>query len=53
MHGNTTEDATVATVDEDGIKESRGAKDIFEYEIFERRRIKSAWCTKERDQVLQ
>jgi hypothetical protein len=31
MHGNTTEDATVATVDEDGIKESRGAKDIFEY----------------------
>jgi hypothetical protein len=30
MHGDTTEEATVAIVDEDGGKESGGAKDIFE-----------------------
>jgi hypothetical protein len=30
MHGDTTKEATVATVDEDGGEESGGAKDIFE-----------------------
>jgi hypothetical protein len=32
MHGDTTGEATVATVDADGGEESRGAKDIFEDE---------------------
>jgi hypothetical protein len=32
MHGDTTEEATVATVDADGSEEYGGAKDIFEDE---------------------
>jgi hypothetical protein len=30
MHGDTTEEATVATIDADDGEESGGAKDIFE-----------------------
>jgi hypothetical protein len=57
MHGNTTEEATVPTVDEDGGKESKGARDIFEdvdvMKYLKEREVKATWSTKERDRVLQ
>ena len=57
MHGNTTGEATVATVDADGGEESEGAKDIFEDEdvmlYLKVGEMKATWSSKERDQVLQ
>jgi hypothetical protein len=53
MHGDTTRDATVATVNEDGGKESGGAKDIFEdvdvMKYLKEGEVKTTWSTKERD----
>jgi hypothetical protein len=57
MHGDNTEEATVATVDADGGEDSRGIKDIFEdvdvMKYLKEREVKAMWSTKERDQVLQ
>jgi hypothetical protein len=57
MHGDTTEEATVATVDEDGNEESGGAKDIFEdgdvMKYLKEGEVKATWSTKKRDRVLQ
>jgi hypothetical protein len=57
MHGDTTEEATVATVDEDGGEESGGAKDIFEdvdmMKYLKEGEVKATWSTKKRDRVLQ
>jgi hypothetical protein len=57
MHGDTTEEATMATIDEDGDEESRGAKDIFEdvdvMKYLKEGEVKATWSTKERDWVLQ
>jgi hypothetical protein len=57
MHGDTTEEATVAIVDEDGGEESGGAKDIFEdvdvMKYLKEGEVKATWSTKERDRVLQ
>jgi hypothetical protein len=57
MHGDTTEEATMAIVDEDGGEESRSAKDIFEdvdvMKYLKEREVKATWSTKEKDGVLQ
>jgi hypothetical protein len=57
MHGNTTGEATVVTVDADGGEDSGGAKDIFEDEdvmlYFKARETKATWSSKERIRVLQ
>jgi hypothetical protein len=57
MHGDTTEEATVATVDVDEGEDSRGAKDIFEDEdvmlYLKAGETKATWSSTERDQVLQ
>jgi hypothetical protein len=57
MHGNTTEDATVATEDGDRREESRGAKDIFEdvdvMKYLKEGEVKATWSTKETDRVRQ
>jgi hypothetical protein len=57
MHGDTTGEATVATVDADGGEESEGAKDIFEDEdvmlYLKVRETKATWSSKEKDRVLQ
>jgi hypothetical protein len=57
MHGDTTGEATVATVDADGGEESRGAKDIFDDEdvmlYLKAGETKAIWSCKEKYQVLQ
>jgi hypothetical protein len=57
IHGDTTEKATMATVDADGGEESGGAKDIFEDEdvmlYLKTGKTKANWSSKERDWVLQ
>jgi hypothetical protein len=57
MHGDTTEEAIVATVDEDGGEESGGAKDIFEdvdvMKYLKEGEVRATWSTKERNRVLQ
>jgi hypothetical protein len=57
MHGDTTGEATLATVDADGGKESGGAKSIFDDEdvmlYLKSGKTKATWSSKERDQVLQ
>jgi hypothetical protein len=57
MHGDTTGEATVATIDADGGEESGGAKDIFEDEdvmlYLKAGKTKATWSSKERDRVLQ
>jgi hypothetical protein len=57
MNGDTTEEATVATVDADDGEESGGAKDIFEdvdvMKYLKDGEVKVTWSTKERDRVLQ
>jgi hypothetical protein len=57
MNGDTTEEATVATVDADGGEESEGAKDIFEDEdvmlYLKAGKMKANWSSKERDRILQ
>jgi hypothetical protein len=57
MHGDTTEEATMVTVDEDGSKEFGGAKDFFEdvdvMKYLKEGEVKATWSTKERDRVLQ
>jgi hypothetical protein len=57
MNGDTTREATVATVDADDGEESGGAKDIFEdvdvMKYLKDGEIKVTWSTKERDRVLQ
>jgi hypothetical protein len=57
VHGDTTGEATMATVDTDGGKESGGAKDIFEDEdvmlYLKAGETKATWSSKERDRVLQ
>jgi hypothetical protein len=51
MHGDNTEEATVATVDADGGEDSRGIKDIFEdvdvMKYLKEREVKAMWSTKE------
>jgi hypothetical protein len=57
MHGDTTEEATVTTVDADGGEDSGGVKDIFEdvdvMNYLKEGEVKATWSTKERDRVLQ
>jgi hypothetical protein len=57
MHGDTTGEATVATVDVDGGEDSGGAKDIFEDEdvmlYLKAGETKATWSSKDRDRVLQ
>jgi hypothetical protein len=57
MHGDTTREATVVTVDADGGEDSRGTKDIFEDEdvmlYLKAGKTKATWSSKERDRVLQ
>jgi hypothetical protein len=57
MNGDTTGEATVATVDADDGEESGGAKDIFEdvdvMKYLKDGEVKVTWSTKERDRVLQ
>jgi hypothetical protein len=57
MNGDTTGEATVATVDADDGEESGGAKDIFEdvdvMKYLKDKEVKVTWSTKERDRVLQ
>jgi hypothetical protein len=57
MNGDTTEEATVATVDANDGEESGGAKDIFEdvdvMKYLKDGEVKVTWSTKERDRVLQ
>jgi hypothetical protein len=57
MHGDTTGEATVATVDADDGEESGGTKDIFEdvdvMKYLKDGEVKVTWFTKERDRVLQ
>jgi hypothetical protein len=57
MNGDTTGEATVATVDADDGEESEGAKDIFEgvdvMKYLKDGEVKVTWSTKERDRVLQ
>jgi hypothetical protein len=57
MNGDTTGEATVATVDADDGEESGGAKDIFEdvdvMEYLKDGKVKVTWSNKERDRVLQ
>jgi hypothetical protein len=57
MNGDTTEEATVATVDEDDGEESGGAKDIFEdvdvMKYLKDGEVKVTWSTKKRDRVLK
>jgi hypothetical protein len=57
MNGDTTGEATVATVDADDGEESGGATDIFEdvdvMKYLKDGEVKVMWSTKERDRVLQ
>jgi hypothetical protein len=57
MHGDTTGEAIVTTVDADGGEDSGGAKDIFEDEdvmlYLKAGETKATWSSKERDRVLQ
>ena len=57
MHGNTTGEAIVITIDADGGEESGGAKDIFEDEdvmlYLKAGETKATSFSKERDRVLQ
>jgi hypothetical protein len=57
MHGDTTEEATVAMVDADGGEDSGGAKDIFEDEdvmlYLKAGEMKATWSSKETDWVVQ
>jgi hypothetical protein len=57
MHGDTTEEATVATVDVDGSEDFGGVKDIFEdvdvMKYLKEGEVNATWSTKERDWVLQ
>jgi hypothetical protein len=57
IHGDTTEEAIVATVDVDGGEDSGGIKDIFEdvdvMKYLKEGEVKATWSTKERDRVLQ
>ena len=57
MHGDTTGEATVATVDEDGVEESGGAKDIYKdsnvMQFLKDGETVSTWSATERDRVLQ
>jgi hypothetical protein len=57
MHGDTTEEATVAIVDADGGEDSGGVKDIFEdvdvMKYLKEGEVKATWSTKKRDRVLQ
>jgi hypothetical protein len=57
MNGDTTGEATVATVDADDGEESGGAKDIFEdvdvMKYLKDGEVKVTWSTKERDRVMQ
>jgi hypothetical protein len=57
MNGDTTGEATVATVDADDGEESGGAKDIFEdvdvMKYLKNGEVKVTWSTKKRDRVLQ
>jgi hypothetical protein len=57
MHGNTTGEAIVATIDADGGEESGGTIDIFEDEdvmlYLKAGETKATWSSKERNRVLQ
>lgn len=57
MIGDTTKEATIATIDVDEGEESGGAKDIFEdvdvMKYLKDGEVKVMWSTKERDRVLQ
>jgi hypothetical protein len=57
MNGDTTGEATVATVDANDGEESGDAKDIFEdvdvMKYLKDGEVKVMWSTKERDRVLQ
>jgi hypothetical protein len=57
IHGDTTKDATVVMVDEDGDEESGGTRDIFEdgdvMKYLKVGEMKSSRSTKERDWILQ
>jgi hypothetical protein len=57
MNGDTTGEATMATVDADDGEESGGTKDIFEdvdvMKYLKDGEVKITWFTKERDRVLQ
>jgi hypothetical protein len=57
MHGDTTGEATVVTVDVDGGEDSGGTKDIFEDEdvmlYLKVGETKATWSSKERDRVQQ
>jgi hypothetical protein len=56
MNGDTTGEATVATVDVDDGEESRGAKDIFEdvdvMKYLKDGEVKVTWSTKERNRFV-
>jgi hypothetical protein len=57
MHGDTTGEVTVNTVDADGGEDSEGAKDIFEDEdvmlYLKAGETKATWSSKKRNWVLQ
>jgi hypothetical protein len=57
MHGDTTGEAIVATLDADAGEESGNAKDIFEDEdvmlYLKVVETKATWSSKERDRILQ
>ena len=57
MHGDTTGEAIVATIDEDGGEEFEGAKHIYEdtnvMQSLKDGEAVFTWSSKERDQVLQ
>ena len=57
MHEDTTEEAIVATIDEDGGEESEGAKDVYEdtnvMQFLKDGEAVSSWTSKKRDRVLQ
>jgi hypothetical protein len=57
MHGDTTGEATIATVDADEGDKSGGARDIFEdvdvMKYLKDGEVKATWSNKEKDWVLQ
>jgi hypothetical protein len=53
IHGDVTEDTTMAMVDEDGGEESGGVKDIFKdvdvMKYLKEVELEASWSTKEKD----